>query len=152
VNILVTGGAGYIGSHTCVELMRAGHRVAIFDNFSNSKPDVITRIARITGEEPKVVRGDVRSRDQVTAALEKYRCEAVVHFAGFAESVKDPLLYYSNNVVGPIVLGQSMVDVGVNRLVFSSSATVYGDPIFLPLTRDHPGTPMAKRNLSSKTS
>jgi UDP-glucose 4-epimerase len=144
VKIMVTGGAGYIGSHTCVELIDAGHQVVIFDNFCNSNVEVIRRIERITGTAPVVVRGDVRDCDLVTNALEKHSCEAVIHFAGLksvAESVSNPLLYYDNNVLGSMRLVEAMKRVGVGKLVFSSSATVYGDPIFLPLTEDHPKSP-----------
>ncbi|SDT58231.1 UDP-glucose 4-epimerase GalE [Bradyrhizobium canariense] len=144
MKIMVTGGAGYIGSHTCIELIDAGHQVVIFDNFSNSNVEVVRRIERITGTAPLVVRGDVRDRDLLTTVLATHHCEAVIHFAGLksvAESVSHPLLYYENNVLGSMRLVQAMKDVGVNKLVFSSSATVYGDPIFLPLTEDHPKSP-----------
>ncbi len=144
MTIMVTGGAGYIGSHTCVELIEAGHQVVIFDNFCNSNIEVVRRIERITSAAPVVVRGDVRDRDLVSATLAKHRCEAVIHFAGLksvAESVSHPLLYYENNVLGSMGLVQAMQDVGVGKLVFSSSATVYGDPVFLPLTEDHPKSP-----------
>jgi UDP-glucose 4-epimerase len=144
MKIMVTGGAGYIGSHTCVELINAGHEVVIFDNFCNSNVEVVGRIERITGTVPTVVRGDVRDCDRITEALATHRCEAVIHFAGLksvAESVAQPLLYYENNVLGSMRLVQAMKKAGVGRLVFSSSATVYGDPIFLPLTEDHPKAP-----------
>ncbi|WP_213769813.1 UDP-glucose 4-epimerase GalE [Bradyrhizobium sp. dw_78] len=144
MTIMVTGGAGYIGSHTCVELIEAGHQVVIFDNFCNSNIEVVRRIERITSAAPVVVRGDVRDRDLISATLAKHRCEAVIHFAGLksvAESVSHPLLYYENNVLGSMSLVQAMQDVGVGKLVFSSSATVYGDPVFLPLTEDHPKSP-----------
>lgn len=144
MKIMVTGGAGYIGSHTCVELIGAGHEVVIFDNFCNSNVEVVRRIERITGTSPTVVRGDVRDCDRITDTLATHRCEAVVHFAGLksvAESVGQPLLYYENNVLGSMKLVQAMKKAGVGKLVFSSSATVYGDPIFLPLTEDHPKAP-----------
>ncbi|HVX75140.1 MAG TPA: UDP-glucose 4-epimerase GalE [Bradyrhizobium sp.] len=144
MKIMVTGGAGYIGSHTCVELIDAGHEVVVFDNFSNSNVEVIRRIERITGAVPAVVRGDVRDGNLLTEALAVHRCEAVIHFAGLksvAESVSQPLLYYENNVLGSMRLVQAMKEAGVNKLVFSSSATVYGDPVFLPLTEDHPKSP-----------
>jgi UDP-glucose 4-epimerase len=144
MKIMVAGGAGYIGSHTCVELIDAGHEVVIFDNFCNSNVEVVRRIERITGAAPVVVRGDVRDCDLVTETLATHRCEAVIHFAGLksvAESVSKPLLYYDTNVLGSMKLVQAMKNVGVTKLVFSSSATVYGDPIFLPLTEDHPKSP-----------
>lgn len=144
MKIMVTGGAGYIGSHTCVELIDAGHEVVIFDNFCNSNVEVVRRIERITGTVPAVVRGDVRDCDRVADTLAMHRCEAVIYFAGLksvAELVGQPLLYYENNVLGSMRLVQAMKKVGVGKLVFSSSATVYGDPIFLPLTEDHPKSP-----------
>jgi UDP-glucose 4-epimerase len=144
MKIMVTGGAGYIGSHTCVELIDAGHEVVIFDNFCNSNVEVIRRIERITGTTPVVVRGDVRDCNLVADTLAMHRCESVIHFAGLksvAESVSQPLLYYDTNVLGSMRLVQGMKKAGVCKLVFSSSATVYGDPIFLPLTEDHPKSP-----------
>jgi UDP-glucose 4-epimerase len=145
MTIMVTGGAGYIGSHTCVELIRAGHSIVIFDNFCNSHSAVPNRIERIAGKAPAVVRGDIRDRAMLTSTLMKYRCNAVIHFAGLksvSESVSQPVLYYDNNVVGTLRLVQSMQDAGVQKLVFSSSATVYGEPISLPLTEDHPLSPV----------
>jgi UDP-glucose 4-epimerase len=139
--IFVTGGAGYIGSHTCVELLQAGHAVTVFDNFSNSHPEALARVERITGMKLRLVRGDIRQRDAVAAALRESRASAVIHFAGLkavGESVEQPLAYYDNNVVGTIRLVEAMRECGVKTLVFSSSATVYGDPQRLPLTEDHP--------------
>ena len=139
--ILVTGGAGYIGSHTCVELLNAGFDVTVFDNFCNSHPEALRRIERITGKKPGLIRGDVRDRAALVAALRESRACAVIHFAGLkavGESVQNPLSYYDNNVVGTIRLLEAMRECNVNTLVFSSSATVYGDPQRLPLTEDHP--------------
>ena len=139
--ILVTGGAGYIGSHTCVELLNAGFDVTVFDNFCNSAPEALARVEQITGRRPALVRGDVRDRSAVTDALRESGAEAVIHFAGLkavGESVEKPLAYYDNNVVGTLRLLEAMGEVGVRTLVFSSSATVYGDPQRLPLTEDHP--------------
>lgn len=134
---LVTGGLGYIGSHTCVELLDAGHRVTIADNLSNSKPAVLDRMERITGKRPEFVRTDVRDRAALIGALTG--CDAVIHFAGLkavGESVAKPIEYYSNNVEGSIALLDAMVQTGVKTLVFSSSATVYGDPHAVPI-REH---------------
>jgi UDP-glucose 4-epimerase len=142
---MVTGGAGYIGSHTCVELIRAGHSIVIFDNFCNSHSAVPSRIERIAGKAPAVVRGDIRDRALLTSTLVKYHCGAVVHFAGLksvSESVSQPDLYYDNNVVGSLRLVQAMQDAGLQKLVFSSSATVYGEPVSLPFTEDHPLSPV----------
>jgi UDP-glucose 4-epimerase len=141
MKILVTGGAGYIGSHTCVELLKAGHDVAVFDNFCNSHPESLNRVERIAGRRPDLVRGDVRDRAALAAALQASGAEAVIHFAGLkavGESVEQPLAYYDNNVVGTLRLLEAMRETGVKALVFSSSATVYGDPQRLPLTEDHP--------------
>jgi len=140
MTILVTGGAGYIGSHTCVELINNQHPIVIFDNFSNSQPEVLNRIEQITGVSPPLVRGDVRDSDLLKTTLVKYQCRGVIHFAGLksvAESVIRPLEYYDNNVVGSLRLIQAMQATDVRRLVFSSSATVYGEPISLPLKEDH---------------
>ena len=141
MNILVTGGAGYIGSHTCVELLTAGYEVVIFDNFCNSHPEALRRIEQITAKKVTLVTGDVRNQVAIEKALKEYGCEAVIHFAGLkavGESVEKPLEYYDNNVVGTHRLLAAMQNCGVYTLVFSSSATVYGEPQRLPLTEDHP--------------
>ncbi len=139
--ILVTGGAGYIGSHTCVELLNAGHAVTVFDNFCNSHPEALARVERITGKSLRLVRGDIRDRAALVAALRESGARAVIHFAGLkavGESVEQPLAYYDNNVTGTLRLLEAMGDCGVKTLIFSSSATVYGDPQRVPLTEDHP--------------
>ena len=103
MTVMVTGGAGYIGSHTCVELIRAGYSIVAFDNFCNSQEEALRRVSTITGVRPVVVRGDVRDQDLLQSTLEKYQCSAVIHFAGLkavADSVADPVEYYDNNVVG----------------------------------------------------
>lgn len=139
--IFVTGGAGYIGSHTVVELLNAGHKVTVFDNFCNSQPDALARVARITGKQLTLVQGDIRDAAALTQAMRASGATAVIHFAGLkavGESVQKPLEYYDNNVVGTVRLLQAMTECDVKTLVFSSSATVYGDPQRLPLTEDHP--------------
>ena len=139
--ILVTGGAGYIGSHTCVELLEAGYAVAVFDNFSNSSPEVLARVESLTGRRLRIYRGDIRDAAALDHALADSGAGAVVHFAGLkavGESVEQPLRYYDNNVVGTLRLLEAMGRAGVASLVFSSSATVYGEPQSLPLTEDHP--------------
>ena len=139
--IFVTGGAGYIGSHTCVELLKAGHEVTVFDNFCNSQPEALARVQRITGKKAALVQGDVRDRAALVKALRESGASAVIHFAGLkavGESVQDPLAYYDNNVAGTLRLLQAMRECGIKTLVFSSSATVYGNPERLPLTEDHP--------------
>ena len=139
--IFVTGGAGYIGSHTCVELLDADCDVTVFDNFSNSHPEAVARVERITGKKLRLVKGDIRDRVALVAALRESEASAVIHFAGLkavGESVTQPLAYYDNNVVGTLRLLEAMGECGVKTLVFSSSATVYGDPQQLPLTEDHP--------------
>ena len=139
--ILVTGGAGYIGSHTCVELLQAGHDVTVFDNCCNSHPESLERVQRITGKQLRLIRGDIRDHDALVTALRESGAHAVIHFAGLkavGESVQQPLAYYDNNVVGSLRLLEAMGLCGVKTLVFSSSATVYGDPQRLPLTEDHP--------------
>lgn len=141
MNVLVTGGAGYIGSHTCVELLTAGYEVVVFDNFCNSHPEALRRVERITGKKLAVVSGDIRDQAAMEKALKEYGCKAVIHFAGLkavGESVEKPLEYYDNNVVGTLRLLAAMQNCGTHTLVFSSSATVYGEPQRLPLTEDHP--------------
>lgn len=141
MSVLVTGGAGYIGSHTCVELLQAGHEVVVFDNFSNSHPEALKRVEQITGCKLTLVEGDIRDRDALESSLRQYGCKAVIHFAGLkavSESVEQPLAYYDNNVVGTHCLLMAMQNCDVATLVFSSSATVYGEPQRLPLTEDHP--------------
>lgn len=141
--ILVTGGTGYIGSHTVVELLAAGRQVLIVDNLSNSKASVIERIARICGRRPLFVEADVREGRTLDRLFADQCFEAVIHFAGLkavGESVAKPLDYYDNNVVGSLSLVQSMARAGVKSLVFSSSATVYGDPQAVPIREDAPLT------------
>jgi UDP-glucose 4-epimerase len=139
--IFVTGGAGYIGSHTCVELLDAGHQITVFDNFSNSQAESIRRVERITGKKINLIEGDIRNPTELQHALSHSNAKAVVHFAGLkavGESVVQPLNYYDNNVLGTLRLLQTMQACNVKTIVFSSSATVYGDPQRLPLTEDHP--------------
>ena len=139
--IFVTGGAGYIGSHTCVELLNAGHQVSVFDNFSNSQPEALVRVEHITGKKPLIFQGDIRDKEVLFEALRQSQATTVIHFAGLkavGESVAQPLNYYDNNVVGTLRLLEVMNACGIKTLVFSSSATVYGDPQYLPLTEDHP--------------
>jgi UDP-glucose 4-epimerase len=140
-NVLVTGGAGYIGSHTCVELLNTGYAVTVFDNYCNSNPEALRRVEVITGKKLGLIQGDVRDRSALEAALRSSGATAVIHFAGLkavGESGQIPLHYYDNNVVGTLRLLEAMQACGVKVLVFSSSATVYGDPQRLPLTEDHP--------------
>lgn len=139
--ILVTGGAGYIGSHVCVALAAAGEPFVVLDNFSNSRPSVLARIEQITGAPVPLVQGDVRDRALVQQLLARYQVQAVMHFAAFkavGESVAQPLRYYDNNVAGTVALLQAMDAAGVRSMVFSSSATVYGDPARLPIGEDFP--------------
>lgn len=140
-NILITGGAGYIGSHVCVALLEAGYAVTVLDNYCNSQPDALNRVERIAGRKLRRIEGDVRDQARVIHALELSDACAVMHFAGLkavGDSVKDPLPYYDNNVIGTLRLLEAMEHCGIKTLVFSSSATVYGVPQFLPLTEEHP--------------
>lgn len=139
--ILITGGAGYIGSHTAVALQQSGHEVLILDNLCNSKREVVSAIEKITGRAPVFVQGDIRDSALLDRLFEEYPITAVMHFAGLkavGESTQIPLAYYDNNVHGSVTLLQSMQKAGVRTFIFSSSATVYGDPQTLPLTEDHP--------------
>lgn len=142
--ILVTGGAGYIGSHTCVELLQAGYEVVIYDNLSNSHPEVINRIAAITHKRPKLVIGDIRDQAGLIQCMNEHQFDAVMHFAGLkavGESVEQPLKYFDNNFTGSIRLLEAMQTVNIKTIVFSSSATVYGDPVYLPFDEKHPLAP-----------
>lgn len=139
--ILVTGGAGYIGSHAVVELLQADHQVVILDNFSNSSPLVLSRLEQITGKTVSCEQGDIRDRDLLDRVFKEYPIDAVMHFAGLkavGESVQKPLEYYDNNVSGSLVLFEAMQAAGVTKLVFSSSATVYGDPQEIPISENCP--------------
>ncbi|MEZ5618846.1 MAG: UDP-glucose 4-epimerase GalE [Rhodocyclaceae bacterium] len=142
--ILVTGGAGYIGSHTCVELLQAGHDVVIVDNLCNSRRKVIGRIERIAGRTITFHECDVRDATALRGVFRENAFDAVLHFAGLkavGESVEQPLAYYDNNVGGTLALCAAMTEAGVKKLVFSSSATVYGDPDAVPVREDHPLRP-----------
>jgi UDP-glucose 4-epimerase len=139
--ILVTGGAGFIGSHTVVELLQAGHEVVVVDNLSNSSPVALERVAEICGRAPAFAEVDVRDREGLRRVFAEHEIEAVVHFAGLkavGESVEQPLAYYQNNLGGSATLCEAMAEAGVKRLVFSSSATVYGNPETLPIREDFP--------------
>ena len=141
MRILVTGGAGYIGSHTCCELLAGGHEVVVVDNLCNSKQESLRRVMEISGRELGFVQADLRDRNALNALFGAHAIDAVIHFAGLkavGESSQIPLEYYSNNVGGTLTLCQAMADVGVKRLVFSSSATVYGDPASVPIREGFP--------------
>lgn len=139
--ILVTGGAGYIGSHTCIELLQAGYEVVVIDNLTNSCTESLNRVYEITNKKLIFIEGDVRNKDLVGDMFEQYDIDAVVHFAGLksvGESCSSPLDYYDNNVNSTLVLTRVMSQYNCKNLIFSSSATVYGDPQKLPLTEDMP--------------
>jgi UDP-glucose 4-epimerase len=143
--ILVTGGAGYVGTHACVALLSSNKGVVVFDNFSNSNPEALQRVQQICGKPIIIIEGDIRDQDALESALSRHKCTAVMHFAGL-KSVRDsiacPLEYYDHNVIGAHRLLQAMQRNGVKKIVFSSSATVYGTPQFLPYTEDHPLKPV----------
>lgn len=141
MKILVTGGTGYIGSHTSVELLNAGYEIVIVDNFSNSKPDVIDKIKQITNKNFSFYEGDVCDKEFMDDVFSKENIDAVIHFAGYkavGESVKLPLMYYRNNIDSTLTLCEVMNKYNVKKLVFSSSATVYGNPESLPIKEDFP--------------
>jgi UDP-glucose 4-epimerase len=139
--ILVTGGAGYIGSHTCIELLNAGKEIIILDNFSNSKPEALKRIKEITGKDFLFYKVDLLDREGLEKVFNENKISSVIHFAGLkavGESVSMPLRYYHNNITGTLILCEVMQKFDVKKLVFSSSATVYGMPEKMPITEDFP--------------
>lgn len=141
MKVLVTGGMGYIGSHTCVQMIEAGMEPVIVDNLCNAKDEVLNRIKSLTGKTPTFYLGDIRNEAFLDSVFSQHDIEAVIHFAGLkavGESVEKPLEYYDNNVNGTLVLARSMRKAGVKSIVFSSSATVYGDPQQVPITEDSP--------------
>jgi UDP-glucose 4-epimerase len=145
VNILLTGGMGYIGSHTATVLMEIGHEIVLFDNLSNSDVSVLHSLEKITGKKITFVEGDIRDTELLSKTLEEHKVEAVMHFAGLkavGESVQDPLRYYDNNVGGSLSLIRAMQQNKVKKIVFSSSATVYGEPQYLPYDENHPTNPI----------
>ena len=139
MSILLPGGAGFIGSHTAVELLNAGKEVIIIDNFSNSKPEVLEAIKKITGKDFKFYNIDYMDREKLEKVFEENEIEAVLNFAGYkavGESVKEPIKYYTNNISGALVLLDTMKKYGVKKFIFSSSATVYGEPEKMPITEE----------------
>ena len=139
--ILLTGGAGFIGSHAAIEFVRAGYEIVVLDNLSNSKFESIKRVRQITAKEFDFVEGDIRDKALLDKIFAQYPIQAVVHFAGLkavGESVQKPLYYYDNNVHGSLVLFEAMAKAGVKQIVFSSSATVYGDPHTVPIKENFP--------------
>lgn len=139
--VLVTGGAGYIGSHTVVDLIDQGYEPVIFDNLSNSQVEVINRLEKISNIRPEFIEGDIRDSNALHSVFKQHQFDAVIHFAGLkavGESVQQPLRYYQNNVTGALSLLQVMTEHDVKRIVFSSSATVYGEPVSMPIDEDCP--------------
>ncbi len=141
MTILVTGGAGYIGSHTCVELLNAGYEVVVVDNLCNSSKKALERVEQITGKSLKFYKVDLLDAPALTKVFDEEKIDAVIHFAGLkavGESVAKPLEYYHNNITGTLILCDVMRKHGVKNIIFSSSATVYGDPAFIPITEECP--------------
>jgi UDP-glucose 4-epimerase len=141
MTILVTGGAGYIGSHTCVELLNAGYDIVVVDSFYNSKPEVLKRASEITGKEFPIYNVDLLQKEELETVFSEHEIEVVIHFAGLkavGESVSIPLRYYHNNITGTLMLCEVMQAYGVKKMVFSSSATVYGIPERVPISEDFP--------------
>lgn len=139
MNVLVCGGAGYIGSHICVELLDAGYEVTVIDDFSNSKPEVLEHIKEITGKEVKFYEFNILNEEKTEAVFKENKIDAVIHCAAFkavGESVEKPIEYYTNNLTTTLIVSKMMKKYNVNQIVFSSSATVYGDPETVPITED----------------
>ena len=141
MNVLVSGGTGYIGSHTVVELLKKGHDVVVFDNLYNSKIDTLDKIKKITGKDVKFYQADMLHPEELEPIFQENKIDCVIHFAGLkavGESVAKPLMYYENNLSGTINLVKMMAKYNVKKIIFSSSATVYGDPAFIPITEECP--------------
>lgn len=139
MSVLVTGGAGYIGSHTVLQLLEAGNSVIVFDNLSNSSVESLNRVKKITGKDLSFYKGDILDKEALREVFLKHEIESVIHFAGLkavGESVEKPLFYYHNNITGTLILCEVMSEFNVKNIVFSSSATVYGDPKVVPITED----------------
>lgn len=139
MNVLVCGGAGYIGSHVCVELLNAGHEVTVIDDFSNSRPEVLGYIKDITGKEVKFYEFNILDEEKTEAVFKENKLDAIIHCAAFkavGESVEKPIEYYTNNLTTTLIVSKMMKKYHVNQIVFSSSATVYGDPEVVPITED----------------
>jgi UDP-glucose 4-epimerase len=154
--VLVTGGAGYIGTHTCVELISRGYEPVVVDNFVNSSPMALERVRQLTNHPIDWYEADVRDTARIAEILKKHECEAAIHFAGLkavGESSEKPLEYYSANVLGTHSLVTAMLEAGASQIVFSSSATVYGEPEFLPYTESHrtiPTNPYGRTKLAAE--
>lgn len=141
MSILVTGGAGYIGSHTCIELIKAGYDIVVMDNFSNSKPEAVRRTKKIAGKDFKFYEADLLNREATEKIFSENNIDCVIHFAGLkavGESVEKPIEYYHNNITGTLILCDTMLKFGCKRIIFSSSATVYGKPASVPVKEDFP--------------
>jgi len=141
MTVLVTGGAGYIGSHTCLQLLQSGYDIVVLDNFSNSQPISLARVKQLSGVDFPTILGDIRDKSALRDLFNRYAITSVIHFAGLkavGESTEKPMLYYDNNVAGSLALFEVMAEFGVKTIVFSSSATVYGDPSSVPIREDFP--------------
>lgn len=141
MTVLVTGGAGYIGSHTCLQLLKAGYKIVVLDNFSNSQSVSLNRVKQLAGVDFPTIEGDIRDKAALRNLFSQYSIASVIHFAGLkavGESTEKPMLYYDNNVAGSLSLFEVMAEFGVKTIVFSSSATVYGDPASVPIREDFP--------------
>jgi UDP-glucose 4-epimerase len=141
MTVLVTGGAGYIGSHTCLQLLQSGYNIVVLDNFSNSQPVSLARVKQLSGVDFPTISGDIRDKSALRDLFMRYAITSVIHFAGLkavGESTEKPMLYYDNNVAGSLSLFEVMAEFGVKTIVFSSSATVYGDPASVPIREDFP--------------
>lgn len=141
MTVLVTGGAGYIGSHTCLQLLQSGYNIVVLDNFSNSQPISLARVKQLSGVDFPTIAGDIRDKSALRDLFKRYAISSVIHFAGLkavGESTEKPMLYYDNNVAGSLSLFEVMAEFGVKTIVFSSSATVYGDPASVPIREDFP--------------